>query len=51
MSVIEQELFVMYLEHRMRTFQGTFYANPAYALWHGWSEMTRSLTETEETAK
>jgi hypothetical protein len=28
---IEQQLFVMYLEHRMRAFQGTFHANPDYA--------------------
>jgi len=42
---IEQELFVMFLEHRMRTFQGTFHANPDYALWYGWSEMLRSLSE------
>jgi len=34
-SVIEQKLFVMFLEHRMRTFQGTFHANPDYALWYG----------------
>jgi hypothetical protein len=48
--VIEQELFVMFLEHRMRTFQGTFHANPDYALWYGWSEMQRSLTEIKEKA-
>ncbi|OGD20004.1 MAG: cytochrome C [Candidatus Aminicenantes bacterium RBG_16_63_16] len=40
---IEQELFVMYLEHRMRAFQGTFHANPDYAIWYGWSELKRSL--------
>ena len=44
-TVIEQTLFVMYLKHRMRTFQGAFHANPDYALWYGWSEMTRDLTE------
>lgn len=49
-TVIEQKLFVMYLEHRMRTFQGTFHANPDYALWYGWSEMQRSLTEIREMA-
>lgn len=42
---IEQKLFVMHLEHRMRAFQGTFHANPDYALWYGWSEMKRDLTE------
>ncbi len=48
---IEQELFVMFLEHRMRTFQGTFHANPDYALWYGWSEMKRSLTEIKTKAE
>ncbi len=49
-TVIEQKLFVMFLEHRMRTFQGTFHINPDYALWYGWSEMQRSLTEIKEIA-
>lgn len=50
-TLIEQELFVMFLEHRMRTFQGTFHANPDYALWYGWSEMQRSLSEIKHEAK
>ncbi len=50
-SVVEQKLFVMYLEHRMRTFQGTFHANPDYALWYGWSEMVCDLAEIKELAK
>jgi hypothetical protein len=49
-TVIEQKLFVMYLEHRMRTFQGTFHSNPDYALWYGWSEMQRDLTEIKSKA-
>jgi hypothetical protein len=49
-SLIEQKLFVMFLEHRMRTFQGTFHANPDYALWYGWSEMQRDLAEIKEMA-
>ncbi len=49
-TVIEQKLFVMFLEHRMRTFQGTFHANPDYALWYGWSEMQRDATEIKELA-
>ena len=47
---IEQKLFVMHLEHRMRAFQGTFHVNPDYALWYGWSEMVRDLTEIKEMA-
>jgi hydroxylamine dehydrogenase len=49
-TVIEQKLFVMFLEHRMRAFQGSFHANPDYALWYGWSEMQRDLTEIKEKA-
>jgi hypothetical protein len=41
----------MHLEHRMRTFQGTFHANPDYALWYGWSEMVRALTEIRTMAE
>jgi hypothetical protein len=44
-TVIEQKLFVMAMEHRMRAFQGAFHGNPDYALWYGWSEMRRDLTE------
>ncbi|GAB4253608.1 MAG: hypothetical protein Kow00109_29230 [Acidobacteriota bacterium] len=49
-TVIEQKLFQMFLEHRMRTFQGTFHANPDYALWYGWSEMRRDLDEIKHLA-
>lgn len=49
-TVIEQKLFVMHLEHRMRTIQGTFHASPDYALWYGWSEMQRDLTEIKTMA-
>jgi hypothetical protein len=49
-TVIEQKLFIMFLEHRMRAFQGTFHVNPDYALWYGWSEMQRDLTEIKERA-
>ena len=49
-TVVEQKLFVMFLEHRMRVFQGTFHVNPDYALWYGWSEMQRDLTEIKTIA-
>ncbi len=48
---IEQKLFVMHLEHRMRAFQGAFHANPDYSLWYGWSEMVRDLTEIKHMAR
>ncbi|HTP51526.1 MAG TPA: multiheme c-type cytochrome [Anaeromyxobacteraceae bacterium] len=49
-TVVEQKLFVMFLEHRMRTFQGSFHNNPDYALWYGWSEMQRDLAEIRALA-
>jgi hydroxylamine dehydrogenase len=48
---LEQRLFVMFLEHRMRTFQGAFHANPDYALWYGWSEMKQDLTAIKAMAE
>ncbi|NOY05018.1 MAG: cytochrome C, partial [Chlorobi bacterium] len=48
---IEQTLFVMYLKHRMRAFQGAFHANPDYALWYGWSEMKQDLVEIKTLAE
>ncbi len=50
-STIEQTLFVMFLEHRMRAFQGTFHANPDYAFWYGWSELRRDLAEIRAAAE
>lgn len=49
-SVIEQKLFALFHEYRMRTFQGAFHSNPDYALWNGWSAMQTSLTEIRERA-
>jgi len=48
---IEQHLFVMFLKHRMRAFQGVFHNNPDYALWYGWSEMQRDLVEIRDMAE
>lgn len=50
-TIIEEKLFLMFLKHRMRTFQGAFHANPDYALWYGWSEMQQDLTEIKTIAQ
>ena len=50
-TTIEQRLFEMHLKHRMRAFQGTFHNNPDYALWYGWSELVRDVTEIETMAE
>ncbi|NOZ55741.1 MAG: cytochrome C [Calditrichaeota bacterium] len=48
---IEQDLFEMFLKHRMRTFQGSFHANPDYTFWYGWNEMRKDLTKIKEEAE
>lgn len=49
-TVIEQKLFLMFLKHRMRAFQGAFHCNPDYSFWYGWSAMQMDLTEIRKTA-
>lgn len=49
-TLVEQKLFVMFLKHRMRAFQGAFHSNPDYAFWYGWSELVRDLTEIKHLA-
>jgi hydroxylamine dehydrogenase len=48
---IEQNLFVMFLEHRNRTFQGMFHNNPDYTWWYGYSELQRHLTDIKSQAE
>ena len=47
---IEEKLYTMFLEHRMRSFQGAFHMNPDYQHWYGWAEMKRDLAEIREEA-
>jgi hypothetical protein len=49
-STIEQELYVMFLEYRMRTFQGAFHANFDYSHWYGWAPMKESLQKIKDEA-
>lgn len=47
---IEQKLYTMFLEHRMRSFQGAFHMNPDYMHWYGWAELKRDLVEIKDEA-
>jgi hypothetical protein len=49
-SDVEQELWVMFLEYRMRAFQGAFHANPDYTHWYGWAAMKESLQRITDEA-
>lgn len=50
-SSIEQTLYVMFLEHRMRTFQGAFHMNPDYTTWYGLAEMQKDIVEIREKSE
>jgi len=51
MTPIEQTLYVMFLEHRMRAFQGAFHMNPDYVTWYGLAEMKKDLVEIKHEAQ
>ena len=51
MTTIEQTLYVMFLEHRMRAFQGAFHMNPDYVTWYGLAEMKKDLVEIKKEAE
>ncbi|MDH3329352.1 MAG: hypothetical protein OEM01_08975 [Desulfobulbaceae bacterium] len=48
---IEQTLYVMFLEHRMRAFQGAFHMNPDYTTWYGLAELNKDLVEIKAEAE
>ena len=48
---IERKLYEMFLEHRMRTFEGAFHMSPDYMHWYGWAPMRTTLVEIKEEAQ
>lgn len=50
-SSIEQDLYLMFLEYRMRTFQGAFHMNPDYMHWYGWAPMKETLQKIKDEAE
>ena len=51
LTPIEQTLYVMFLEHRMRAFQGAFHMNPDYVTWYGLAELNKDLVEIRREAE
>jgi hydroxylamine dehydrogenase len=48
----EQELYVMFLEYRMRTFEGAFHMNePRLMHWYGWTPMKETLQKINDEAE
>lgn len=48
---IEQTLYEMFMDHRMKTFQGAFHLNYDYSTWYGYAKMKKDLVEIRETAE
>jgi len=49
-SSVEQDLYVMFMEYRMRAFQGAFHINPDYMHWYGWAPMKETLQKIKDEA-
>lgn len=47
---IEQILYVMFMEHRMRAFQGAFHMSPDYVTWYGLAQLHRDLVDIRAEA-
>ena len=42
------DLYVMFMEYRMRAFQGAFHMNPDYMHWYGWAPMKETLQKIKD---
>jgi hypothetical protein len=51
MTPIEQKLYIMFLEHRGRTFQGAFHNNPDYVTWCGLAELKKDIVDMTREAQ
>jgi len=45
---VEQHLYDMFMDYRMKTFQGAFHINPDYTTWYGYAKMKQALAEIKE---
>jgi hydroxylamine dehydrogenase len=41
-------LYEMFMDHRMKTFQGAFHLNYDYSMWYGYAKMKKDLVEIRE---
>ncbi len=47
-TYVEQILYEMFMDHRMKTFQAAFHNNPDYTTWYGYAKMKKDLVEIKE---
>lgn len=47
---IEQLLYLMFMDYRMKTYQAAFHMMPDYTTWYGYAEMKKTLVDMKEMA-
>ena len=50
-TAVEQHLYDMFMDYRMKTFQGAFHINPDYTTWYGYAKMKQALAQMKEINK
>jgi len=50
-SGVEQDLYLMFIEYRMRTFEGAFHNNPDYMHWYGWAPLKETAARIRDEAR
>ena len=48
---VEQILYEMFMDHRMKTFQAAFHMNYDLTTWYGYAKLKEDLTEITELAQ
>ena len=48
---IEQSLYTMFMDFRMKTYQAAFHGMPDYTTWYGYAEMKKTLVEIKDMAE
>ncbi|QTA87059.1 multiheme c-type cytochrome [Desulfonema magnum] len=48
---VEQVLYLMFMDHRMKAFQGSFHINPDYSTWYGYANLKKDLVEIKDLAQ
>ena len=50
-TTIEQKLYEMFMDYRMKTYQAAFHIMPDYTTWYGYAKMKQTLVEMKELAR
>lgn len=48
---IEEKLYEMFMDYRMKAFQAAFHINPNYTTWYGYAKLREALVEMKDMAQ